>query len=156
MTTSTIASPIELSDWPIQRLRKAGWERTEDTAPSTLLAAGSRARRARSGEVVRTQLQLPPADVAPRTGLESDPAVDADGLEPERLVQCDAGVVGQGDAGARGAESEPVEGRQEVRVQRSPDALPGMAPVDVHRDVDRPPVGAAVAVRGRVGVAGDR
>ena len=70
----------------------------------------------------RDQAQLPPADVAPRARLPADPSVDADELEAERLVQADARVVRQRDAGAGDLEALRAQPREQRLVQLAADA----------------------------------
>jgi hypothetical protein len=117
--------------------------------------SAGRQRLGRNGTVGRAQLQLPPADVAPGARLPADPTVDADGDEPERLVQGDAGLVGQGDPRASDLEALATEPREE-RLVEPPTGPAGAMPVaDVDGYVHRPPVGAAGAVRAGIGKADD-
>src|SRR5687768_6926752 len=60
---------------------------------------------------------LPPADIAPLPKLPADLAVDPDRREAHRLVQADAGVVGQGDAGEGGMEALAREHRQQLGIE---------------------------------------
>src|SRR5205823_8912116 len=63
------------------------------------------------------EVELPPPDVAPGAELEADPPVDANRLEAERLVQPDAGVVGQRHARARDAQALLGQQAEERLVQ---------------------------------------
>src|SRR5262249_40482536 len=95
---------------------------------------------------------LPPPDIAPLAELVTDPTVDADLLEADRLVQSHAARVRQRDSRIRVA--EPLEGEdpEERGVQRATHAPAPRASVDVHGGVDRPEVGAPSAVPARVHV----
>ena len=74
------------------------------------------------------QARLPPADVVPGPELEAEVAVDPDGLEADRLVQRDARVVGERDAGDRDLEALAREQRQQRLVEPAPDARAAGAP----------------------------
>src|SRR6478735_1110653 len=99
------------------------------------------------------QLQLPPADVAPGAVLPADLAVEASLLEAEALVQGDAGLVGEGDAGAGHAEAALAQALEEVLVEGAADAATTLSVGDVGGDAGAPAVGLALVVGGRVGVA---
>src|SRR5581483_4419001 len=83
---------------------------------------------------------LVPGDVAPGSGLPADPAVDADLLETERLVQPDARGVRERDPGARDPDPLGCQAREQLFVQRPPDATAARAVCDVDADVGRPAV----------------
>src|ERR1700743_1685910 len=65
---------------------------------------------------------LPPADVAPGAELERDVAEAAASAEAERLVQGDAGVVGERDPGARLVVALLHEQGEQPLVERAADA----------------------------------
>ena len=71
------------------------WRRSGGALPQPL---GLQDLLRRGGE--GRQARLPPADVVPGPELEAEVAVDPDGLEADRLVQPDARVVRERDAGA--------------------------------------------------------
>ena len=68
------------------------------------------------------QLELPPADVMPRTQLEADVAVDPDRLKSDSLVQCHAGRIWKRDACEDLVEAKCGQSRQQRRVQALADA----------------------------------
>src|SRR3954447_13686873 len=141
----TIASPTALRDCPAQRLRNAGGGGRART--------GGDASRRRSGRrfgrwrvVAAGEVELPPADVPPAAVLEADAPVDADGLEPDRLVQRDARLVRKRDTRARQAVAAAAKLRQERVVQRPADPAAGMVARHVDGGLDRPAIPGPVAV----------
>src|SRR5262245_5234872 len=95
----------------------------------------------------RFQLQLPPADVAPRPGLPADPAVNPNRNETHGLVQPDAGLVGESDSGAGNLKSLPSQPLQEFGVEPPPVTLSALPFVHVDRDISRPAIGSPEAMR---------
>jgi hypothetical protein len=85
--------------------------------------------------------------------LEAGLPEDADRGEAERLVQADAGRVGQGDTGVGGDQALSRQQVEQRQVEAAPDPGAAGMPGDVDGDLDRPLVGAAVAVPRGVGVA---
>ena len=92
------------------------------------------------------------ASVRPCTRSER---YDADELEPERAVQADAGVVGQGHARHRRREAARREPLEQRLVQLTSGAGAVAPALHVHADLARPPVRLALLVGAPVGVADD-
>src|SRR6185436_7968521 len=141
---------------PAARWRSRRWRRSRVRLIRRLCWSGGAWRQWLLWLVVgRQELELPPADVAPGGCLEADVAVDADLLEAERLVEADAGVVRQGDAGAGDVEALLAQERTEMLVELAADAAAVVCGVDVDGHVDGPAVCRALAVGRGVRVADD-
>src|SRR5258708_31925982 len=71
---------------------------------------------------LRTQLELPPADVVPRAHLPTDPSVSADVREAGGLVERNARLVGERDAGEGPAVALLAKSFQQLVIQDAADA----------------------------------
>ena len=120
-----------------------------DEQRGSLTSAVPAARAPGRPRARRDEVQLPPADVPPRTGLEPDPPVDPDWLEAEPLVQGDAGLVRERDAGADHLHALAHEQLEQRPVEGAADAATVVDGVEIHADVRGPAIGRAFTVLAR-------
>src|SRR5688572_19693634 len=101
----------------------------------------------------RREAALPQPDAAPLPELPADVAIGTCRHEARRLVQADAGGVGQADRRDRLGEALRLEQRQQGGIERSPDALAMRTWRDIDGRLDAEPVGPPRPERAGIGVA---
>jgi hypothetical protein len=135
------------------------WGERPGAAPDRSAAArpgGPAPRQATEAARLRDaflQRQVPPANVAPGAEFPAHRRIDPDGPEAECLVQADAPRVRQRDAGVGGVKALQSQQREQRLVEGAPDAATMLPGADVHRDVDRPPIGGSLVMTRGVRVA---
>src|SRR6185503_14782141 len=129
-----------MSWWPCSSSRRLGaddrFAARQQLRPTRLVRNRCNVERLTRRAHMLLEGELPPADVVPPIELVADAAIDANGLEPHRLVQRDARRIRQRDAGERIEVALRGKDGEQRRVEAAADVSTTMVLGDVHRGVD--------------------